>query len=173
MTFDDIPQRRNSGLLVAVATGCLFAIGLAAVAFYAKRQGPQLKGQPAVSVDTWSAAREGESWTHRDLLNHLATRGVKAEAKAAKLGSTYGPAMWFVRSPLTDEQRGKLQWLESVQGEQAYIDSIGVTWVYVQKLPTAGAARDEAGLSQNGFSWGRFHFNGDKEFLRGIRAVLP
>lgn len=172
---DEYPERRNTGCLVAAVAGCLLAAGLLFVVAKSKRPALEAKGAAAapVAIDSWSAGREGENWTHRDLLNHLATRGVRAEASAAKLGLAQGPAMWFIQSPITYEQRGKLHWLDTIQHEQTYIESTGVTWVYVQKLASAGAARDEAGMSQNGFSWGRFHFNGDKEFLRRIRAVLP
>lgn len=151
-------RRDRSALpLVAglVAAGLLLALGAGLVAaLVVLRKPPGAAPAPVAALLGPSAAREGESWTHQELLDHLAGRlagrGLTVEMEKTEAGDFYGPAAYFFLQP----------------GERK---------VYVQKRATAQDARDWAALETGRatFTWGRFVFrSADAEAVAAIRAAL-
>lgn len=94
-----------------------------------------------------SASKEGEKWSHKEMIEHLQGKGHKFEAKETQFGTFFGPAMDF-----------------EFEGDT----------VYVQLRRTAQEAKDEASpKGDKAFSWGRFFFKGEQARLAQIKKALP
>jgi len=125
-------SRRNILIGVAVAAVFLVACGAVVIAVAWGKVG-QGAG-PLASVVGPSASREGETWTHRELFEHLKAKGVVVELEPVYEGGPLGvPA---ANLKMTD---GKT--------------------VLVLKEPSTAAAKDGAALDQKRtWNWGRFFF---------------
>lgn len=92
-----------------------------------------------------SASREGESWTHKELAEHLKSKGLQFEERPTHHGGFYGTPMEF---------------------------DFGDGTVLVVLMDTAQKARDNAGANPGAHAWGRFYFSGSKKRVEEIRGVL-
>jgi hypothetical protein len=160
--------RRTRLVLSGVVAACLL-VGLAVVVLFAVRTRQQaevaLRDAEAMAADARnrrgpipvpagaapSPQREGETWTHAELVAYLKSRGVAVtRTEPTHEGAHEGPAVDFW-SP--DDER-----------------------LYVQKRATAADARDQAGAGGAGsFSWGRFlflHAGNSPKLSAAIRAAL-
>jgi hypothetical protein len=105
-------------------------------------------------------------WTHRELLAHLRSRGLQFFSTEPPGGMTSRPALLLM--PEKDGLR-----LLSLPA-YPFTDEHWRGCALVEKWPTPGEARDQAGLKgEYGLSWGYFVFIGDKAFLAQIRKALP
>lgn len=110
-----------------------------------------------------------ERWTHRELITYLHESGLEFESTPSDSDSLYGPAMLFYRHNIG------LKPNQSPVNPLGALQVFGLTStnaVYVQKRASVAEARDHAGVTRHGFSWGRFYFNGDEKFLAEIRRAL-
>jgi hypothetical protein len=110
-----------------------------------------------------SEAKEGETWSHKELIAYLQSKGVRLYSYRTNRGCFYGPAMYFltvsVKYPSLLDQEAELG---SWNGR-----------AYVQKLASAQGAKDKAGTGgDRAFSWGRFYFSGDDAFLKQMQDAL-
>ncbi|HJZ59991.1 MAG TPA: hypothetical protein VKE74_33925 [Gemmataceae bacterium] len=107
------------------------------------------------------AGNERDQWTHKELADYLAGRGLQLEWAATHHGALHGPAAYFYR-PGTPE----------AGTERMDFRTPGT--VYVQKRKSEGDARDEAAVhKENAFAWGRFLFaSTDQKLLGEIRQAL-
>jgi hypothetical protein len=115
---------------LAVAGGAVLVLGLAVVAAV------QIRGRPGGAP---VAAVQGSSWTHKELAEHLRSRGVRVTVvPALDLGGR--PAAWFYDGPEGDH----------------------TPRVLVILAADTRDAREQAGaLGADSWSWGRFAFQAD------------
>jgi hypothetical protein len=95
-----------------------------------------------------AAAKEGESWTHKDLLGYLKTKGVSLELKKSF------PSITGLNATCEDANGAKLR---------------------IIKAKSAGDAKDNAALKdkfKNGFAWGRFIVDGDPALSAAAKKAL-
>ena len=94
-----------------------------------------------------SADREGQAWTHQELLDHLNRSGLSLRLVPTEGGSLLGPVAYFART-------GDQEELYTAEG----IRHGGPTAVHVQRLGDTDAAAGTAGAlgREKGFAWGRF-----------------
>jgi hypothetical protein len=131
---------------------------------------PLPPAKPIVAIEAKSevSGSEIEKWTHRELIDFLAKRGTKLDAFAA-VGSDKGPAMWLIYDP-TRKRIGLVQY-----GDRVVASMVGagqIIGVLVQKWPTVEEARDQAGATKTGYSFGRFTFLGNPSLTEYIRAAI-
>lgn len=115
---------------------------------------PCLGGFALMAFGVWgllnsgpSATREGQSWSHTEMIQHLKGKGLKFEAKPTHRGGFWGPMMIF-----------------EFNGDE----------VYVQVRKSAQEAKDAASTGgERGFAWGRFIFAGEPKHLAEFKKALP
>lgn len=138
--------RRRSLTLGILGGGVLVAVLLVAVVVAWGK-----KGIPEVPGVTAPSGSDSENWTHKDLAEYLAKKGVKVEAKpSVAFGFTGEPASSFV-DPGADRE------------------------VRVMLASSPQAAKERAGsLGPVAFSWGRFVFYGgaNPQLAARIKTVL-
>jgi hypothetical protein len=107
-----------------------------------------------------------EAWSHKDLLAHLASRGLSLVTDGARRGLAHGPAMYFGKKGSVPSH----VLLDGVPVTSSHYKGIA----YVQQRKSAREAKDEAGiLGDNAFAWHRFLFAGDPAFLKELQKALP
>ncbi len=101
-----------------------------------------------------------ESWTHKELLDHLTKKGMKIRSVPTNRGFMSGPALFIVAqdSPVTTEDDADKAYEEKKSGVVACI---------LRK--TAQEARDDAGTRPNRWASGRFVFAGDMAVIAEIQ----
>ena len=118
-----------------------------------------------------SPDREGEQWTHKELLEHLNGQGLKLRAVPGSPAGPFGvyqdwvpddaPLSWRPQAAAGRNQPG---W--------------DTPFVRVFLRPTAQDARDGAGPRGRGFAWGRFRFagelgtEGERRLFDQVRSAL-
>ena len=132
---------------------------------------PQRKAKPPQPLEQGAATVPSGvmEWSHKELVNHLAQRGV-ALVTTAYTRSAPLPAVLAAR---TDE---------SLEFGRRYMDDRNAGFltaprksgrVVIEKHQSAQAAKDQAGtLGESAFSFGPFLFWGDPDFLPQIQAAL-
>ena len=177
MAYERRPDRTLRNSLI-IAGGMCFAavVAIFVVSHWPASGRPNGKGNQSPSIEGSlfsggpSPAREGDTWTHRELIAHLKARGLPLISRVATIGGAHGPAMWVAKQSGNAIRDDKM-YLEMGAGDSSppvVLDGV----VYVQKMKAADSARDEAGTTTSGFSWGRFLFLGDSDLLREIRKRL-
>lgn len=166
------PRKSSAPLIlvgIAAAAFLLLVVGIVGI-FVVWRANP---GGVVSGVAGPSASREGEDWSHQDLINYLTARNLAYstyDQNPGFLGA--GPSMCFARDLSAHEKIGKEpDWK---------VDSLpGMVRVY--KHATAQMARDQIAVerqvnargSWGALAWGRFLFvSTDGEYLNAIRAAL-
>lgn len=143
--------KRRRNLTLAIVAGGVVVAGLLVVVavLVLGKKGGGLPEVPGITAPSESS--EGESWTHKELVEYLVKKGVRMEAKPSiAFGFTGEPASSFV-DPGTDRE------------------------VRVLLASSRQAARERAGsLGESAFSWGRFVFYGgsNRELASQIKAAL-
>lgn len=95
-----------------------------------------------------SAAREGDSWTHKELLAHLKAKGLEFREGRSGTGDREERPFVYI---FWDGGKVRINLEESPQ-----------------------IARDKAGVEPEiSIAWGRFFMTGTKESLAKVRPLLP
>jgi hypothetical protein len=101
-------------------------------------------------------------WSHRDLLDYLARQGVALER-----------ALWKSYLPEHPRVPGGVVMIVGREVHGFGRRPARIETVRIEQCPTAEIARDlAANHGSDGFAWGRFYFEGDKELVARIRAAL-
>lgn len=107
-----------------------------------------------------------DDWTHKELAEHLAKRGLKYNLCPTRTGSFFGPAAYLV-------PEGSFVAKDEESARAAY-SAGSPDVVYVQLRTSQQDARDQTGLKgDRAFSSGRFLFQGEPKHLERIRGALP
>ena len=152
----DYRKPRQSHFTVILVV--LVAVGFAGFAIW---RALRTEGSPIISVTGIP-----DSWTHKELAEHLERKGLRYKMIPANRGIAIGPAVYFVRegSPAAVGQK---------EAEAAESDK-SPDVVYCQIRKTVQDAKDQVGIvGENGFSSGRFIFLGNPKALDRIRTALP
>lgn len=159
-------KRKNwflGGLILIVGTGLLMpcCAGLGLLVYVARTR-------PV-------ADREGESWTHEELLAYVNDKreGPRFVSAPSMIGTLFGPsAFWTDEATLANHASDFVP-------RQGNPVAAGLPVVYVQKLSSAQDARDMAATmlgsrDQNtiAFAWGRFLFCGHAETVERVKRTL-
>jgi hypothetical protein len=143
----------------------------------ATRPGAGKPAVPPVPTALKPPGKIGDEWTHRELFAHLEGKGLKLVTLSIRSGSDHGPVMACCRATGNAERdEDRANWLTVTDGNNTALLPGMATFAdmaLVQKRPSADDARDQAGLTDGGFAWGRFLFLGDRELLDEIRRRLP
>lgn len=177
----DLPFRRPAALtptgvvVLAASTAALLIAGLILLVRFAPNDEPAHGGAPATSKQltsmpqppVWGApspAKQGETWSHKELFAYLNSRGMAWAFHETAQGENHGPAAYAKERPSAEDQ-------SNLDNDHYEILSHS-DCLYVQKRASAGAAKDEAGTKHDALSWGRFLFVGPTDSLRRISSAL-
>ena len=97
-----------------------------------------------------SETREGDNWTHAELLEHLKKKGIKWESEAGVPGDAQRNSL--VMLGFSDPSRKVVEIIPQREGEQ--INSI----ITIERAKTIDEAKEHAGVDKHSFAWGRFVF---------------
>lgn len=91
-----------------------------------------------------SESKEGENWTHKEMVDHLKAKGLKFETEGTATAA--GPGMFII---------------------------LGDVRVYSQLCKTSRDAKEQAAVNmKDSFAWGRYRFTGPEPLLGKIKAAL-
>lgn len=155
-------RRTNTPLIIASALGVAVLVGMVtAIAVVASRTSANGQGKKDGVVAKPTEAKDGGDWTHKDLLAHLETKGLKY--------------IWI------KSNRGKLTIAMQREGvsdqdQRSAFDDHPFTLthvVFVRLFETEDEARKYAGSSPYSQSWRRFAFTGEADEVELIFRRLP
>lgn len=143
---------------------CVVIVGISGC----NQAGPSSKGESGPAAE-----KEGESWSHAELLAHFASHGLKLKSFHTNSGGLHGPAVVVVEPEVAEKH--ELKTGLSVDWKAPY------PFVFIQKVKTAQDAKDEAGAVASGrtesskrdlFAWGRFMIAGDAAVVAKMKSAL-
>lgn len=158
-------QRATFAIVAVIGAAFLFvaviAGGIAAVVLW--RNAPKDPAGGVLSaVAGPTPAREGETWTHRELAAYIKSRGVGCEMDMTRRGMIFAETTAAIKDVrFYDEQNysfGKVRCVATVT-----------------KMDTPQSAKDLAGMEKAdaAFSWGRFCFQStDTAYLARLKKAL-
>lgn len=147
-------QTRRTGILAAgIVAGVALTVFVAVVVS---------NSGGSVSDGVTAPPRSADDWSHKELIDHLKSRGAKFVAVPSKHG---------LRMYLFPPQTRNPEHLASVLDAGAPPGNL--VYATVDKLGSSQEAKDVAGVSgNNAFSWGRFVFVGHSDVTSGARRAL-
>ena len=155
LEYSDSAQKSRT-LLIAVG----IVIGIILTVIGAMTLGPAVAKMPMASPLAASLSSSGQdSWTHKELLDHLRSRGLRFQAEPRNSFSMY------LFQPHSKQQGYPDEYIQA--------HGLGKGTVQVSKIMSEQTARDAAGVyGENAFAWKQFLFSGDPAFIREIRKAF-